>query len=201
LALDFVYPTIWGEILRGDLRPEGPGALYTYEVQGSLRGEGRSGDFIPPLGSGIMAFPGFFSDLHSERCRQFSPAQICEAVQPEVVLVLAFPTAREICDPDPGDLFSPLAILAVNLPEHPSINGFVFYGSFLSAAQEARLAEYRDTLLDLPDGRGCTNFLRSRFNVRMLEMIAGVRNDRLDGITAENVNRWFALGESLQMGE
>jgi hypothetical protein len=200
LGIDFTYPSIWGEILQGDLLPEA-GALYTYEIQGSLRAEGRSGAFIPPLGSALTAFPGFYSDLLAERCRQFSPAQVCEEVQPQVILVLVFPGAGEICDPAPGDLSSPLAILALGLPDHPSINGFVFYSSFLSSVQNARLADYQAALLDPPVGRACTNYLRSQFNVRILEMVAGVRNDRLDAITTENVRKWLTLGESIQIGE
>ncbi len=201
LGIEFAFPSDWGEIVKGELRPEAAGAAYAYETRGSLRGLGRSGDFIPPLGSGITAFPGFYSELLPERCRQFSPAQICQEIQPEVILVLVFPDARAICNPRPEDLFSPLAILAVNLPDHPDINGFVFYRSFLSAAQEAQLAEYRADLLGLPDGRSCTNFLRSRFNVRVLEMVAGVRNNRLDELTAQNVARLRALGESLRFVE
>ena len=200
LDIDFAYPSLWGEILQADLRPEA-GAVYTYEIQGSLSGEGRSGSFVPPLGSGLTAFPGFISELLPERCQQFSPAQICQEIQPQVVLVLVFPRAREICDPAPGDLSSPLAILALNLPDHPSINGFVFYRGFLSSFQEARFAENRADLLSPPTGRGCTNFLRSQFNVRVIEMVAGVRNDRLDEVTAANVLKWVALGESIQMDE
>ncbi len=200
LHIDFAYPSLWGEILQGDLRPEA-GAVYTYEILGSLGAEGRSGAFVPPLGSGLTAFPGFISDILPERCQQFYPAQICQEIQPQVVLVLVFPRARAICEPAPGDLSSPLAILALNLPEHPSINGFVFYRGFLSAFQEARFAEYRVNLLSPPTGRGCTNFLRSQFNVRVLEMVAGVRNDRLDEVTAANVRRWITLGESIQIDE
>ena len=78
-------------------------------------------------------------------------------------------------------------------------NGFVFAGDYLS---DAILEEYEKDLEDLQEsdelpGEPCDAFRKSLFNVRMLELVAAVRNEVLDSPTLGTLTRWRQLGESL----
>ena len=89
--------------------------------------------------------------------------------------------------------------IAIDLPGNDFIDGFVFVGDFLSPAL---LADYEADQADLLEsttlaGEPCDAFRQSRFNVRMLELVAAVRNEILDEITSEYVAQWRSLGQSL----
>jgi hypothetical protein len=96
-----------------------------------------------------------------------------------------------------------LALVAVDLPANELVNGFVFVGDFLS---DGFLADFEKDLEDLTEtaelpGESCDAYRKSRFNVRMLELVAAVRNEILDLPTLVSVSQWRQLGESLLLPE
>ena len=114
--------------------------------------------------------------------------------------MFVFPDAERLCLDGRQFLGRPLVLVAVDLPENELVNGFVFAGDFLSPP---RLAEYEGDLMELLavgglPGQPCDGYRKSRFNVRMLELVAAVRNEILDLSTLDRVAQWRQLGKSFQ---
>ncbi len=199
LAMDFEYPAAWGEI-DAVLRQGDTGHAYDYSF--SARGQwtmleagGRSHDFSEGRGAFITDFMGFGARLPQEVCARFGAA-ICNPVQPGVILMMAFPKAGFLCNPGPGLFYFPVAIVAVNLPRNPQINGFVFASNFLSSQSESGLMG----ILDVSDmgAQKCDDASQQQFDARVKEIVANIEAGTVDSETSENIAALMRLAESIR---
>jgi hypothetical protein len=205
--IEFEYPAIWGEI-EAILRTGDTGFAYDYTISALspeqaplILAGGRSRDFTEGRGGMITDFMGFGDGLSQNRCasaRDLIP--ICEEIQPNVVLLMDFPKAKHICDPTPGVLYSPIAIIEINLPDNAWINGFRFVSPFLSELLAGDLrADMRDVLGFTPDSGStrCDSASQTEFDSRVRGLIEGIEAKSVDSGTNENINTFRHIAESV----
>ena len=197
LGLEFEYPTQWGNI-EATLRRGQTGLEYLYrfanpapEFTGYIGAGGISRDFTQGRGGTYTDFAGFGGQ---SGCDYYDWGKVCEEISQAVVLVLFFPIANHICDPGPTVMYSPLALIAVDLPENPTVQGFVFTAPFLSAEQESAL----HALLGIGDSLKCDQESKQQFDARVAELVDGARNGTLDSETLENLAQIEHLARSIQ---
>jgi hypothetical protein len=68
-------------------------------------------------------------------------ANICETVQPDVLVMLSLPPADYACDLVEDETSTPVGYVAINLPGRPRINGFLFSKKLSSDALDKALAD------------------------------------------------------------
>jgi len=204
----FEYPAVWGEI-EAILRTGGDtGYAYSYafsalssEQASLIQAGGRSKDFAEGRGGMVTDFLGYGDSSSQSRCasmKDFIP--ICEEIKSNVVLFMDFPEAKHICDPSPGVLYSPIAIIEINLPDNPTINGFRFVSPFLSESMAEELnAGVRDILGYAPDTgpTKCGSSSQTEFDGRVKELVEGIRANSVDSDTSENINTFKHIAESV----
>jgi hypothetical protein len=207
LKVEFEYPAIWGNI-EAVLRTGDTGYAYSYtfdalsvEQASVILAGGRSKDFSEGRGGMITDFKGFGDNSSQTRCasvREFIP--ICHEIKLNVVLLLDFPEARSICDPVPGTLYSPIAILDINLPTNPVINGFRFVSPFLSGHSLEKLnADLRETLgYALETGpTSCDDSSRAEFDRRINDLIEKIMAGTVDQGTSDNIATIEHIAQSI----
>ncbi len=126
LDIEFTYPLNWREISTQFYSSGLDGNYYNYRFSGTYRSAGGRGKIIEPVGRGRMPtdFSGYQSDQLQATCEQYG-ADFCEEIQPGVLLMLQRADAATICQTGAwGYGFS--AFVAINLPEHEQITGFIF---------------------------------------------------------------------------
>jgi hypothetical protein len=162
---------------------------------------GRSADFTEGRGGRLTVVRGYGDDLTQGGCAAISEDYpICEEVQPNVVLFMMFPEAKSICDLAPSVLFSPLAIVEINLPTNPTINGFRFISPFLSQNLAEELnAVMRDTLgYALETGATkCDSASQAAFDGRIAELVERIKANLVDRDTNENIDSIRHIAESI----
>jgi len=207
LHIEFDYPAVWGEI-EAVLRTGDTGYAYDYtfsaltaeQASGILAG-GRSQDFTEGRGGMITDFFGYSDSSSQSICASTKDfAAICEEVKPNVVLLMHFPEARYICDSAPGTLYSPIAIIEINLPGNPTINGFRFVAPFLSEQAAEKLnTDMRDILGYAPDAYPtlCGDASRVNFDNMINELVEGIKVGSVDSGTSENIARFEHIAQSV----
>jgi hypothetical protein len=206
IKYSFSLPEGWVLGITGILRPGETGVQYGYDLSRAISARpnklqmgGVSWDFTDGREGLLTDFAGFETDSTTERCAQFQGALICEPITEEVIFMFLFPDAEGLCVDGQQFLGRPLALIAIDLPDNELINGFVLVGDYLSPAL---LENYEEDLADLLvtdnlAGEPCDAFRKSRFNVRMLELVAAVRNDILDEMTLDSVSEWRGVADSI----
>ena len=206
LRIEFEYPIDWDEI-EATLRTGDTGYAYDYafssispEMAFLLMAGGRSEDFTEGRGGILTDFNGY-DDLSQGGCASIrEDYPICEEIQPNVVLFMKFPEAKNICDLVPGVLFSPLAIVEINLPANPTINGFRFISPFLSPLLvEALNTDIRDILGYTPEtgATTCDSASQVEFDGRIAELVKNIKANMVDSDTTENVDSIRHIAESI----
>jgi len=200
LGLEFEYPYEWGEIeailRRGDTGQE---YLYHYSLIGATdiyghRAGGLSRDFSEGRGGSYTSFKGFGV---RNGCQYYESAFLCEEISQEVVLVFYYPTADSICRPFDNPVFSPIALIAIDLPENPFVNGFVFAVPFLSEEFEAEIQRQANTILG--DGiSNCDPTTEAEFDVWINELIASIQDGTADEVTISNLEKIYHLFYSIK---
>lgn len=149
LNLEFQVPSRWGKMMARLSDGSCGGHAYSYSFINNIeapRTGGLSLDYCEPRGGNITTFRGFTmggkpgaSDV--DGCSLFTNAVSCYHVQDDIVLAILFPTVDTVCDPGPDTVSLPTAIVAVNLPEGQTVNGFIFVLRFMSTQLEDQLFE------------------------------------------------------------
>jgi hypothetical protein len=118
-----------------------------------------------------------------------------------VVLLMEFPRAYDICEGAPERLYEPMAHIEINLPANAWINGFVFVLPFLSEQEKEELrAAMRDKLGYDPDGghvRGCSDTDQEQFDQFVAELIERVESGQVDSPSAQNIFELRQMAESI----
>jgi len=177
LQVAYDYPTRFGSYtsLFRDFSgsPVEAGHLYEYEfVDPRLEAGGCSLDFSAPREAFITDFRGFGGDSPEDLCERYG-ASICTSVSDRVVFMILMPEAEVICQGYAFSFFYPLSLVAIDLPDNPQINGFIFAERFLSGYHEEELYAPLGGLG--PSGPACDAAAQQAFDTRVEEMAARLR--------------------------
>lgn len=133
LDMTFSYPDFMGPIDHTMLRQGGQGGFgYEYMfVDWENYAGGRSRDFAEGRGPRYTDQEGFNGRSAADICAEWVAAG-CVELGPGAVLIIMLPQADWLCSD--AMMFTPVPhiILALDLPQHPLINGFGFSFSLLS---------------------------------------------------------------------
>lgn len=142
LALEFGYPAFLGPLRYTSLRQGGySGYAYEYEfADPEVDAGGRSSDHSEGRGPMYTDQGGFGGRTAAEICAQWEAA-FCVEPRPGAVLIGMLPKAERLCTDAMPYPDLPRGILALDLPQHPLIQGFAFSFPLLDAADAA---EFRD---------------------------------------------------------
>ena len=146
LRIEFEYPTSWGVIAAvSGSGLSSIGYSYDYTFGGKtfsdswpLVAGGRSKDYSAGRGPIVTDFSGYQGAdlLAQESCdsSQHKFFAICQEIAPHITQTIDLPDAGFICDNAAGPRFSvtPVFTIEINLPDNPTINGFVFQAPFVS---------------------------------------------------------------------
>jgi hypothetical protein len=202
LGIEFEMPAALGEIT-GVLRNGAElGLTYSYGFENQLKppniileAGGNSRDFSEGRESRFIDFNGFLGKLDVELCK-YPNFPICEKIQPAVLFQIMSPQADRICDPAPGTIFTFLSFVKIDLPDNPTINGFVFVSEFLSDAYRSEL----NTILGLTESgpSDCQSPSMLAYDEKVAEIIDKINSGTIDAETLHNLDQLRHLAESIQ---
>jgi hypothetical protein len=198
--VEYAYPTEWGEI-EATLRRGDTGKEYYYRfsnvekpfIYGPKAG-GLTRDFTEGRDGDLTSFSGF--DGRSG-CDYYHGAVSCEEIQPGVILAFYYPNADKICRPYDNPFFSAGALIAIDLPTHAVVNGFVFVAPFLSEELVTEIQNQAETTL----GAGISNCdptTEAHFDVWINAMIASIQGGTADSVTMSNLEKIYHLAQSIK---
>lgn len=142
LDMSFSYPAFMGPVNHTMLRRGGYSGYayeYMFEERESVAG-GRSRDFGAGRGPMYTDQSGFNGQPAAASCPTW-PGMSCRELSQSALLIVMLPHAEWLCSD--AMMFTPIprAILVLDLPEHPLINGFSFSFALLSTEAEAAFQE------------------------------------------------------------
>ncbi len=149
LSIEFEYPATWG-CIESRLRPSDSGLSYDYLFGRRtlaealpLRAGGRSRDFGAGRGPVPTDFRGFGDTLSCDVCAK-SSSPICQEVKTDIIWKVEFTDSYDLChlptiESVASAAFEPVVRIEANLPNNPTINGFVFQAPFLSEQSSEEL--------------------------------------------------------------
>jgi hypothetical protein len=118
-----------------------------------------------------------------------------------------FPNAQFICNPAPGRIPYPIAIIEINLPDNPLINGFVFVSPFLSEELTEDLkSDKRDILGYAPPTvvpTKCDSASQAEFDDEINDLIESIITGSVDDETKGNIQQleYIAASVTFQANE
>ncbi len=200
----FEYPSEWGEI--EPYIDHGADAGYKYGYifsnrewvsQSGLGAGGRSRDFSEGRGAFITDFRGIEGELDCSQ-EYFKPG-LCQQIAPQVILIYQFPKAQPICEDGSDPLYAPIAVIKINLPDNPVINGFVFVSRWLG--KEAQLELNRILGMQLTPGPAlyCDEARQAAYDARVQEIIEAIRAGDLDMESEKNLRFFVRLARSIRL--
>lgn len=204
LRMRFEYPSYWGEIEAKIDHGWDSGYKYFYSFsntewvkQSMLTAGGRSHDFAEGREAFLTDFIGIPGELDCSS-EHFEPG-LCQQIAPQIILIYEFPQARWVCDPSPGTFYQPRAVLKINLPDNPVINGFVFATNFLSQSVQTELDRILNlTLVPGPPLR-CDEAHQAAYDAKVQEIIEAIRAGDLDMESEKNLRFFVRLARSIQL--
>lgn len=210
LNIEFEYPISWGEIETW-MQPGFSGYRYDYLFGGKTIGEaelllagGRSRDYDGRRGGMPTDFWCF--SLTEDRCNEVKEQYpICQVIKPDMVWMMRFPNAEDFCYRISADvvnqtIWQPIVRIEVNLPNNPSIQGFVFEAPFLSDQSSEQLNSDLLPIISLGSAtstRNCDASNMQRFDNQVQEYIERVRAKNLDEATLQNLDELLHLANSI----
>lgn len=208
LGLSFRYPAAWGRIGRTNLRTSAQsGRAYDLvfdrpPVPPLPVAGGRSRDFAEGRGGLLTDFggydksaPGSLIGLGKEgKC---DPAfASCERIQSNVVLALLYVPGPIRCEGGPILVSDPVALVAIDLPNNPNVNGFVFAAPFLSEPALARLNATIGVTAQ-GDSTRCGPADVAAYDATLKDLLMGIQTGRADAETLANISALRALAQSI----
>jgi hypothetical protein len=211
LNIEFEYPTSWGEIETWML-PGFSGYRYDYWFGGEttlaeaepLLAGGRSRDYDGRRGGMPTDFWGF--SLTEDRCNEVKDQYpVCQVIKPDVVWMERFPNAEDFCyrisaEEFPQTKWQPIVRIEVNLPNNPSIQGFVFEAPFLSNQLSELLNNDLLPFISLGSAtriRNCSASNMQSFDTQVQAYIERVKAKDLDEATLQNLDELLHLANSI----
>jgi hypothetical protein len=139
LNIEFEHPAVWGDIEAVLRTGWDSGYAYKYSFHSATISDaylpetgGLSIDFAEGRDQHQTDFAGFGnSGLPADSCEDRDLYPICNDTSPDVKWMIRFPNAKYFCEVSHRDT-SPVFRIEINLPDNPTINGFVFIVPFLS---------------------------------------------------------------------
>jgi hypothetical protein len=174
LGIAFDYPAAWGSLTSTLRACYNSGYAYNYAFKhGTVLAGGRSANCSEPRERMPTDFAGF-NDWAIVSNYWWSVISVDEEPQPRVRSRLIFRQAESFCGAD-GPLTPAYGILAIDLPEHSVIKGFVFIAPALTGALEQELT----SLI------GCKADEKQRYDARLAEVVGAVRSQTLAAPNAD----------------
>ena len=204
LRLQFKVPAAWGDI-RARLAKGGDSGLkyaYSFGAPGAAQAGGDSRDFSEGRERFWTDFWGFNGHSPLEVCGWFSSPYSCEVIQPNVILIYLYPSADSVCDPGPGSVYSPMTVLAIDLPENEQINGFVFVDGLLSQAGQVELDQAYRALggaSEIPFYQGCDESRMAAFDAYIQGLIERIKQNDVDRDTLNIIDSWHRIATSIKL--
>lgn len=209
LNIEFEYPTIWGEI-EADLRTGGyTGYAYFYYFGGKMPGEteplvagGRSRDFSEGRGWTPTDFAGY-GDVgiqSKESCEPRDLYPLCEEVRPDVAWMIRFPNAKFLCDGFLSTMLYPTFRIEINLPNNPTVNGFVFEAPLFSEQFYSEIESDIYPLLGLGSDMiptKCDDESQQAFDAKLKIFLDKLTNELADSETSKNLDELIHLANSI----
>ena len=214
LNIRFEPATEWGAVTATLRKGDDTGLLYRYDFGQSYRRNYRTGLSNPEAGGTSLDFSegrgGYFTDFQGfndpdrDACEHFFQESLCRKVRPDVYLYLYFPDWRQICEPGPVGLLSPLGIIAVGLPERPKIKGLAFvyfFGSESLGEQYAEMETWLRGELAEKVEEHCVegDELVAEYNRFVEVLTAKVLNENADVDTNDNLWKFRHLANSIEI--
>jgi hypothetical protein len=208
LGLSFRYPAAWGRIGRTNLRASAQsGRAYDLvfdrpPVPPLPVAGGRSRDFAEGRGGMLTDFGGYDKSAPGSlmglaKDGKCDPAfAACERIQSNVVLALLYVPGSIRCEGGPILVSDPVALVAIDLPNNPNVNGFVFATPFLSGSALARL----NTTIGVTaqgDSTRCGPADVAAYDATLKDLLMGIQTGRADTETLANVSALRALAQSI----
>jgi hypothetical protein len=197
LGIEFAHPASWGAGVAMLVQSRFVGYIYNYAFENTeIIAGGRSNPFMEPRGGMPTDFSGF-GDQTAEQVCATSYAELCEVVQPGVVLTIQFPHAESSCNPGPGVIWEPQVSILVDLPDHKLINGLAFTSRFISEALTQELAPIQPNPSGSPP-QNCDEANQQRFDERMQLLVQQLQDGAIDEETQANLQALRAMAQSFQ---
>lgn len=211
LNIEFEYPTIWGEI-EAVLRTGGySGHAYDYYFGGKTIAEteplvagGRSKDFSEGRGGVSTDFAGY-GDTGMQLKESCDPNQqdlfpVCQKVSSNVTWMIRLPNAEYICNSAPGFYTTPVFRIEVDLPDNPTINGFVFEAPFYSEQFFNDIKNELYPLLGLDSDMiptRCNEKSQQAFDANLMVFLEKLADKSVDSETMKNLDELTYLANSI----
>ena len=208
LGLSFRYPAAWGRIGRTNLRTSTQsGRAYDLvfdrpPVPPLPVAGGRSRDFAEGRGGMLTDFGGFDKSAPGNliglgKDGKCDPSfASCERIQSNVFLALLYVPGSIRCEGGPILVSDPVALVAIDLPNNPHVNGFVFAAPFLSKSALARLNATIGVTTQ-GDSTRCGPADVAAYDATLKDLLMGVQTGRADVETMANVSALRALAQSV----
>lgn len=212
LAIEFEYPTAWGEIF-AELRTGGySGYAYDYYYGGKTIAEteplvagGRSKDFSEGRGGTSTDFGGY-GDTGMQLKESCNPSlkdlfPICEQVIPDVTWMIRLPNAKYICNSSPGFYTTPVFRIELNLPNNPTINGFVFEAPFWSEKFFNQIKGDLYPLLGMGSDmfpKKCNEADKQAFDNQLALILESIEMGKIDKETQQLINEVIHMAKSIK---
>jgi hypothetical protein len=211
LGLQFEVPARWGAITAKLRAAWQAGYAYDYLFGGRTHAEtepllagGRSSDFSEPRGGMPTDFRGFGdpasplgSGCDPRRSRIYP---VCHAVTSDVVWMIRFPNSESVCEGWREYYNLPLFRVEVNLPDNPTINGFVFEAPFVSPQFADRVQNVLFPLLAMDsDGSAhqCDAASQEAYDAEQALLIQSLTAHSADEETLKTLDELTHLAESI----
>ena len=120
----------------------------------------------------------------------------CERIQSNVVLALLYVPGPIRCEGGPILVSDPVALVAIDLPTNPNVNGFVFAAPFLSEPALARLNATIGVTAQ-GDSTRCGPADVAAYDATLKDLLMGIQTGRADTGTTANVAALRALAQSI----
>jgi hypothetical protein len=215
LSIEFEHPVSWGQIDTGLGKGFTSGYFYGYsfseyshtETDFILAG-GRSKDFSEPRGFTPLDFKGYGNKPEKEEgcdSRWQDIYTICEEISPNVTWMIQLPNANHFCNSPNGPTWYTTALfrIEINLPNNPTINGFVFESSFSSKDFLNQLENDLYPILGIGSNGSsmyptkCSDENQKAFDQQLNLIVDKINNKTVDKETQNNIDELIHLAMSI----
>jgi len=214
LNIEFEYPAVWGEI-EAVLRYGGySGYAYSYRFSNHILDKtdylatgGRSKDFADGGRGGWSTDFAGYTDSDPQDKQEACDARwndifpICKKVSQDVTWMISFPKATYFCNRGQLDLI-PFFRIETNLPNNPTISGFVFETSFLSEQFSNQIESDLYSILGVDSHLNptkCSLSDQQAFDAQLKVFVEKITNRSVDDETLGKLDALTHLAESITL--
>lgn len=215
LSIEFEHPTSWGQIDTRLREGSTSGYIYGYSFSeySSTKTDfvlagGTSRDFSEPRGGTPLDFAGYGNQSEKEEgcdSRWQDIYTICQGISPNVTWMIQLPNANRFCNSvnGPGYYAIDLFRIEINLPNNPTINGFVFESSFGSEEFSNQLENELYPILGIGTNGSsmyptkCDGENQKAFDQQLNSILEKLNNRTVDSETQNNIDELIQLAMSI----